>query len=300
MAVPRLGIGSGGASARGARAIGAMDGQHTRDPVVRRRAPARLRPVVHGLLSGALLVAAAGALGAQGVAAPPDSSRHAANVWLVYNGRHALSARWALFADAQVRRADGLARPKQWLVRPGLRYRWREHVSLTAGYAFQRTSPHGLLAEEIPTDEHRVWQQIEVERPAGRTALEHRLRLEQRWEEDVSDAGGTARVTGRGYQNRARYRLSATRPLHGGEPDAPGWYLAASDEPFVRWGPGVGRTFDQNRAFVGLGRRWSDGLRVEGGYLNQYARAGSGRAVEVNHVLQLTLVSEVPLRRGVR
>jgi hypothetical protein len=257
----------------------------------------RRRVVPWSLALCQLAVARAG--DAQAAPAPRDSTRHDANVWLVYNGRHDWSSRWVLVADAQVRRSSGATLPKQFLIRPGLAYMWRHDVRLTVGYAYQRTAPQGLLADAIATDEHRAWQQVEVAQPAGLLALDHRLRLEQRWQEDVS-AGAAPRVTGWAYQNRARYQLRATRSLQGSKPTAPGWYATATEEPFVRWGGAPRRTFDQNRVFAGLGHRWRNDSRLEVGYLNQYARAGAGRAREINHVLQVTLVSEAPLRRSAR
>ena len=60
-------------------------------------------------------------------------------------------------------------------------------------------------------------------------------------------------------------------------------------------GGSQGRAFDQNRAFLGLGYRWGEGLRVEGGYLNQYDVPARGRAREVSHVLQVAFYSDAPL-----
>ena len=245
------------------------------------------------MLSALLACAAPSVSGAQ-QRTELDSVRHDANTWLVYTGNHRWSTRWGLYVEGQVRRAEGLTAPKQLLVRPGLQYHWTNRVTLTAGYAFQRTSPHGILAEPIVAPEHRAWEQVEVETPAGRVALQHRVRVEHRWEAHVEeDAGTSARREGWDYSNRARYQLRATRPLHGGAADDPGWYVTATEEPFVRFGGAAeGRAFDQNRAFLGLGYRWGERLRVEGGYLNQYDVPERGRAREVSHVLQLAFYSD--------
>lgn len=77
--------------------------------------------------------------------------RHDANVWLVHTGNH-----FGLYVETQLRRADGLWSPKQLLLRPGLQYHWTDRVTLTAGYAYQRTSPHGVLAEPLAVPEHRA------------------------------------------------------------------------------------------------------------------------------------------------
>ena len=237
---------------------------------------------------------AAPALAAAQAGEAPDSVRHDANAWVVYTGNHRWSSRWGLYFETQLRRAEGLSAPKQFLLRPGLQYHWTDRVTLSAGYAFQRTSPHGIMAEPIAVPEHRAWEQVEIETPARRVVLQHRLRVEHRWEAHVEDEGSDAlRREGWDYSNRARYQLRATRPLHGGKADDPGWYVTATEEPFVRFG-GVaeGRAFDQNRASMGLGYRWGERLRVEGGYLNQFDVPERGRAREVSHVLQLAFYSD--------
>ena len=270
-----------------------------------------MRPPGGGAARGSAAWLAAGALALapcapNAAAAQGDSTRHAGNTWLVYNGTHDLSARLGLHLEAQLRRTDGIAAPKQLLLRPGVRVAFGDKVAATVGYAFQRTSPQGLLADPVATREHRGWQQVEIEAAAGRLTLQHRARLEQRWQEEVaSDGPGAPRVTGWAYENRARYQLRLTRPLRsdaspGGDAEAPGWYLTATEEPFVRFGRDVGRAFDQNRAFLGVGRRWGEALRAEAGYLNQYARAARGRALEVSHVLQAAVYADAPFRRAGR
>ena len=249
-----------------------------------------------GLCAAVALPAAVGAQASGG-----DSTNHEPNAWVVYSGSHAWSSRFGLYLEGQVRRADGVRAPKQLLFRPGLQYRWTERVAVTAGYAYQRTSPHGILAAPVAVPEHRAWEQVEVETPAGRLGVEHRVRLEHRWEQEVETSPGlAARRAGWASSTRARYQLRATRPLHGGAPDAPGWYLTATAEPFARVsGGGGGRAFDQSRAFLGAGRRWGKGLRVEGGYLNQHDVPERGPARETSHVLQLAVYSDAPLtRRG--
>lgn len=253
-----------------------------------------------GGCAAALLTAAAAACAAAVPTAArgqTDSSRQVANLWLVYNGTHAWSSRWALLAEAQWRRTDFAARPKQLLLRTGLEYTWTDRVSLGAGYTYLGTSPHGPLADPISSDEHRAFEQVSVSHDVGRVALDHRLRVEQRWQAEVESGGGPPRAVGRAYANRGRYQIRATRPLHAGDVEHPGWYATATGEPFLRFGRDVGRAFDQSRVFVGLGYRWKGATRIEGGYLRQDRRPAAGRAREANHALHVSLYSEAPLRR---
>lgn len=255
------------------------------------RAAASRRVVVRHLLPLALLTAP---LGAQG--AGRDTVNHESNTWVAYNGSHDWSTRWGVYVEAQMRRSAFAARPKQALGRLGLRWHLRERVTFTAGYAFQHTSPHGDFSEPIAVPEHRAWEQVELEGSLGRVVLEPRLRIEHRFEREVDDEGTEPVLAGWQHRNRARLQLRATLPLHGDTADAPGWYLTATEEPFVHFGANVeGRAFDQNRAFVGLRHRWGDALHVELGYLNQWDEQSSGRARELSHVLQVVFSSSAKL-----
>jgi hypothetical protein len=55
--------------------------------------------------------------------------------------------------------------------------------------------------------------------------------------------------------------------------------------------------FDQNRAFAGVGYRWSPVLRAEVGYQHHYVLRASGAQAERNHTLLATVFSDLPLAR---
>lgn len=258
----------------------------------RRRAAA---PVI----ASAVLLTAAVARGqtAPAVGAPSDSAERSANLWFVYVGQHPWSSRWALLATALLGRTDFAAQPQLAVLRPGLRYAWTAHLSLAADYTFVRVSPRGPLAAPIPIDEHRAGEQLAVTHALGPLALEHQARLEQRWAQVPARDDGPPRVAGRAYSNQGRYRLRATVPLHAGGARAPGWYVDAFDEPTLRWGSTVHRTFSLNLATASLGYRRRDAMSVSAGYLNLYRRPDRGIASATNHVLLLALSSAAPLRR---
>ncbi|MFN2376884.1 MAG: DUF2490 domain-containing protein, partial [Candidatus Binatia bacterium] len=100
-------------------------------------------------------------------------------------------------------------------------------------------------------------------------------RLEQRWDDRGGDEGWRLRQF-----VRYAYRFEGTR-----------WSLVAFDEVFVAfndtdWGADAG--FDQNRLFLGAAFHFTDIIRVEGGYLNQFIErpAADNRS---NHALSLNL-----------
>ena len=176
-------------------------------------------------------------------------------------------SRWHYWFDAQARYFDLGSGINQWLVRPAIGYEFRNSVKGWAGYARFRTRNRvGSVA-----DENRYWQQIEwpaVDWNGGRVAM--RVRLEQRSISTGDDIGLVA-----------RFRANYVRPV-GEKGDTS---LVVAIEPFfdlrdTDWGGDDG--LGQNRVSILLGRRLSDSVSIEAGYMNQYIWADSGEN-RINH-----------------
>lgn len=264
-----------------------------------RPAVARTRRTA-AVLAVLLAFGAPAAGGAQGSGGPRQIDDNA-TAWFMYFGDHAVSRRWALHAEAQVRRADGALGTEEWqqlLLRPGLIYTIAPNVRVSAGWAHVTTWPYGDQPVRARFPEQRTWQQLQLTQGTGRVAWLHRYRLEQRWQ-DVPVAtpdGGTE--TDRRYTNRMRYLVRATVPLQGRTLDRGEAYATVYDEAMINWGRNVGRNvFDQNRAYAALGWRATATSRVEVGYLQQLVAKPDGIRLERNHSLQIALFQTAALRR---
>lgn len=191
-----------------------------------------------------------------------------------------LDPHWGLATDIQVRSGDHWAELQNLLLRPGLTYFADANNQFTVGYAWTGTfnRPTG------DTDEHRIWQQYVHTQALGSAALTHRFRLEQRFVEPLPGAD-------RRFSQRLRYFLRAVIPLaeQAGAFER-GLFAALQNEVFlnVQHRDAVNDSlFDQNRAYVAAGYRYSRRLDFELGYLNQAIR---GRADDTrNHVIQFAL-----------
>ena len=260
----------------------------------------RRAPVTRGRVASACVAVVAAALVAAPAVGAQRGPREVADqptAWFMYFGDHAVSSRWALHAEAQVRRAEGTLGTEQWqqlLLRPGVIYTLSRNVRLSAGYAYIDTWPYGEQPAAARFDEHRAWQQLQVGHATGRVQWQHRYRLEQRW---VEAAG--APEPDRVYTNRGRYMLRVTVPLRGGDATAPGTpYVSAYNEVFVNWGRNVGRNvFDQNRLYGAVGVRVTRATRLEVGYLQQLVAKADGVRLERNHSLQVALFQSSALWR---
>ncbi len=74
--------------------------------------------------------------------------------------------------------------------------------------------------------------------------------------------------------------------------DKAGWYLAVYDEVFWNYGKNVGANdFDQNRAYLALGKGLSKSLKLEVGSMNQFLQQRNGRIFELNYTAMVSLFS---------
>jgi Protein of unknown function (DUF2490) len=218
-----------------------------------------------------------------------DFNRHA---WFSYSGDHQVAGRWGFHFDAQWRRAELGLQWQQYQLRPGVNFRIRRNVLLTAGYAYTGTYPYGEFPQTQAFPEHRIYQQALVVNHVRGVSLSHRVRMEQRFIQypQTADRSWT-------YQNRFRYMLKADFPLSG-ENGTARWYLPVYDEILIGLPPNYGaRLWDQNRAFIGIGRSFGAAGKLEAGYLNQFLGQRNGRIFEFNSTLLVTFTSNISLRK---
>jgi len=237
------------------------------------------------------LLAAAASVLIQAQAA--DLEDHNAHVWLSYIGDHPVAGSpWGAHLEAQVRRSELGDGWQQLLIRPGVNYALNERVAFSAGYCFVETHRYGDYPALDDFPEHRIWEQVTVSVPWLGLTWANRFRLEQRYIGELRPVptGGLA-VGNYRYENRFRYLLRTTVPLGA----SGNYYLVAWDEVFINFGSEVkGNTFDQNRAFVGLGRKLGKHFKVEAGFMEQTIQRRLGRIWEHNHTLAIYLASNAP------
>lgn len=221
-----------------------------------------------------------------------DSNGH---LWFNYVGDHPLGeGPWGLHLEVQNRLTDLGSDWQQILLRPGINYQISPTLSISAGWAYVRTWPYGDFPAAHAFPEHRAWQQVQHQFKFLGLEWMHRLRLEQRWLGEMGqDGGGDWDVANWRYENRIRYLLRTTFPLTDGGKN----YLVLWDEVFFNFGENVvGNDFDQNRAFIGFGRKLSDTTRLEIGFMEQTVRRRGGNIREDNHTITVWLMSRWPFK----
>jgi hypothetical protein len=132
--------------------------------------------------------------------------------------------------------------------------------------------------------EHRPWQAGEHRLRWRDLSVKNRIRLDQRFVEDVD-----------GVVLRFRYRLRGTHPIADSN-----WYGVLSDEVFANLndqGAGPVSGFEQNRLRAAVGVRFLGHLRAESGYEWQHSELRSGGSVN-RHVLFVSLFVDTGGRAG--
>ena len=171
---------------------------------------------------------------------------------------------------------ENITHINQLFVRPSVGYKLNDNLSIWQGF--------GWITNYIPrfSREERLWQQLLHEKSFSKFKLTNRLRLEERFMQDVH-----------GVPLRTRYLLRAMFPFE----KTKKWFFVTSDELFVNFdnhfeGPQAG--IDQNRFFVGLNHKISDNVNLEGGYQMQYLNRQSPTTDRLNHIILINMYFDLP------
>ena len=182
--------------------------------------------------------------------------------WLIYIGNKKLNSKWNIHNEVQYRNYNAVGDLEQLLLRTGVGYNLTENNNnLLLGYGYILSENYiGDTDDKVSVNEHRIFQQFTTKQKAGKVGLSHRYRFEQRFVEDD-------------FKMRFRYFLGINVPLQYKEEGNNPLYLSLYNEIFLNTESSV---FDRNRVFGGLGYKFSDNLRMELGYMNQFFE-NSGR-----------------------
>lgn len=207
------------------------------------------------------------------VAVSSSAEIHYDKLWLALNldGPLAKDSRFKFYFNPELRLVDAGNHFEVAQTQAGLGYQFVPNATFWAGYqVFSHNNLSGSARE------NRIWQQITWNiLTTSKVKILSRSRFEERH-----------RVTEPQWSDRFRERLTLRLP----SAIAPKITPAIWDELFfnVNRAPWtVQRTFEQNRAFIGLDFTTSKESFLEVGYLNQYIF--SNRVNEDNHILYVML-----------
>jgi hypothetical protein len=199
--------------------------------------------------------------------------------WVSLNTTSRLSDRWGVVGDFHLRRNDFVEDPSFYLLRVGAHRFVTGSLAVTLGYAHNWVAP---ATEGGPwTNENRIYQQIQSSATIGKVRLLHRLRNEQRWQDEVVNDTLTGRTK---FSDRVRYLVSVQVPLSA-RPSLPS--LVLSDEIAIQFGSAIVlNTFDQNRLFAGIKKSLSRDWSFDLGYMLVYQQKSTGYQYDLNHTVR--------------
>jgi hypothetical protein len=210
--------------------------------------------------------------------------------WLASFNTFKLSDRFSLHFDAQLRSTDQLEQVGAILLRPGLNFHLNKTFTFTAGHMLNISRRNVGNLSSLLT-EQRVWQQVLANQKAGRVAVAHRIRFEQRFIPRAAVVGNAIEKDGYDQAFRFRYFIRNVFPLTTTATGfSQGPFLALQNEVFLNTGNKTavnGKAFDQNRLYGAIGYRLKGKLDLEAGYLNQYI--STRNSFVNNHIVQLAL-----------
>jgi len=203
--------------------------------------------------------------------------------WLMMVNNTKFNSKLGMQFDFQLRSSDQWDHVRNVLIRPGLTYFINDKQNLTLGYLFQNTFiPNGSFSS-INLHEQRIFEQYVYAHKIKSIFASHRVRLEQRFIE----RNGNPDL----FAQRFRYFIRLIQPLQKAQPAfTKGAFVALQNEFFlnVQNKDQLNKNiFDQNRAYLALGYRFSKQLDVEAGYLNQTIKGISHNTI--NNVVQFAL-----------
>lgn len=187
--------------------------------------------------------------------------------WLIYIGNKQLNEKWNLHHEVQYRNYDAVGDLEQLLLRTGLGYTFAESKSnLLLGYGYILSENYiGDTDDKLSVNEHRIFQQFITKQKLSKISLQHRYRFEQRFIEDD-------------FKMRFRYFIGVNIPLQYKEDAKNPLYLSAYNEIFLNTETSI---FDRNRLYGGLGYKFSENVKLELGYMNQFFETTSRDQINI-------------------
>ncbi len=203
--------------------------------------------------------------------------------WLFLLNSTKFNEKWGLHFDLQLRSADEFNYLRNVLIRPGLTYYINKNNNVTLGYLLNTTKIETSGVGDINLLEHRIWEQYILTHKINSVFASHRFRLEQRF---IGQAVGDDI-----FSQRFRYFFRLIQPLQAKqETFTKGAFVALQNEVFlnIQNKNQLNKSiFDQNRAYLAAGYRFSKKVDVEVGYLNQFSNGLNSSTM--NNVVQLAL-----------
>lgn len=214
--------------------------------------------------------------------------------WLGVVQQVRLSNRWGLLADAQYRTVRHWTKGDNFLLsRLGAAWYGANQLQLSGGYAFQHLFAQNGIR---PRKEHRLWQQVQWTNNWSRARLQQRLRLEERWREQL--ATRVQKEKAFQYLWRASMQLQLAYPLSKKATGPGAASLVLAEEALFNLGKAVVyNPFDQNRISAGLQVQVGNQDQVQATYMRIYQQLAAGSLYRQIQCVRIFYTHTIDLRQ---
>ncbi|CAM1366068.1 conserved exported hypothetical protein [Tenacibaculum sediminilitoris] len=164
-------------------------------------------------------------------------------VWYMYNGSHLVSNKFSLKTMAHFRFFEVGDDMQQFIGRLGGNYKFNKTISATVGYAFLNTD-RTFDVDAGDFNEHRIYEDLNVNHKIASLNVAHRFRGEQRFFESTTG-------------NFFRYQLALSHPID------KNWSTYIYNEVFLDF---EGENYNQNWLGTGVKYKISSNVKLQAGY----------------------------------
>jgi hypothetical protein len=206
--------------------------------------------------------------------------------WLLLLNNTKLNKNWGVYADVQLRSSDDFRKVTNLLIRPGITYYLNAKHEITLGYLNNTSYTYSNDQLDFHLTEHRIWEQYVFKHKLKTIAVNHRLRVEQRFIERYN--------SGSFFAQRLRYFARFIIPLQKEiSTFEKGIFMALQNEIFLNIQSKKElnmHVFDQNRVYGAVGYRFNKNIDLEAGYLNQCLLGAKNSTL--NNVIQFAVYTK--------
>lgn len=204
--------------------------------------------------------------------------------WNTFTVKASLNEKLFLKNEFNFRRTNFLKDWEQIVLRPSAQYKLNGSITAALGYSYIQNYSYSSFSTPIDVKENNLWQQLFIKQPFKGFDISHRIRFEERFQEQVSQVDSIFTTTDTTYAGRLRYRFIVTVPIFKKHISA-----ILYDEVFLDFKKGLQpKKLDQNWMFIGLRFRESEHITITSGYHN--INIPRQNFSITNHVWETTLI----------
>lgn len=209
--------------------------------------------------------------------------------WNTINIHKKVNEKWSVNTEFNFRRTNFLRDWEQFIIRPFVHYTFENDLDIAVGYSYIRNYNYADFSTPIDFTENNIFQQLTIKHKFSRFSFNHRLRFEERFQENVVEIEPNVySIDGIRYRNRFRYRFQIAVPLKTFKATT-SLSLVVYDEVHLDFGNGLRpEKLDQNWMFVGISFRASEHIKIRSGYHDIYAKRG---AIFINNQIWETTIT---------